>query len=139
MGGMKPDGLTRSAGNALYGRTGVDFNAFVGEELMQGFRYVLIFPMRQAAGPFDDRHAAAETAHRLRELQSHVATAQNDEVLRDAVKLKSFNVCQRLGFLEAGDGIDGGAGPRADQEEIACLEGPAFRRRRDRPRSSWER
>src|SRR5207248_4975664 len=48
----------------------------------------------------DDSHFAAETAHCLCEFQANVAASQNKEMLRDAIQIESFNVCQGLRFRE---------------------------------------
>jgi hypothetical protein len=78
----------------------------VVEDPPQGLRDVAILAMGQGAVPLDDCHAAAEPPHRLGQLESDVAAAQDEEVLRDAVQFEGLDVCHRPRLGEARDRVD---------------------------------
>ena len=50
---------------------------------------------------FDDRHAAAEAAIRLRQFQPDIAAAEHDQMCRQMVELEGLDVGERPGRLEA--------------------------------------
>src|SRR6185437_10706893 len=68
----------------------------------------------------DDRHPTAEASQSLGHLDSDKATAQNEEVLRDAVQFEGLDVRHRPRFGEAGDCVDPRAGARADHDDFAA-------------------
>src|SRR5262249_50072316 len=75
---------------------------------------------------FDDGHAATETLEGLRQLEAHVATAQDDQVLRELIQVQSLDVSQRSRLREAGGVIDPGARPGVDHDGLAVeRRGPA--------------
>ena len=57
--------LTGFSFNALDLSAGEDLNPFLAARLLQQIRDVFILSVDQARVPLDDRHAAAEAAHRL--------------------------------------------------------------------------
>ena len=59
---------------------GTDIDPLVLEELTQGLRDVAVLAVGQGVVPLDDRHAAAEAAKGLGQLEPDVAAPQDDEV-----------------------------------------------------------
>ena len=135
---MQPHGLAGPPLHALDARAGEDLDPLVLEEFAQGLRDVAVFAVGQGVVPLDDRHAAAEAAQGLGQLEADVAAPQDEEVLRDAVQFEGLDVRHRPRLGEAGDRVDPGAGAGADHDDLAA-EGAASRRRRPRPRSSSAR
>ena len=88
--------------------------------------HVRVFAVDQRAVPFDDGHAATETAERLRQLEAHVAAAQDDQVFREVVQIQGLDVSQRARLREAGGVIDPGTRPGVDHDGLAAERpGPA--------------
>jgi len=54
---------------------------FVAQHLLQRGSYVGILPGGEVRSRLDDRHAAAEAAIGLRQFQSDIAAADDDEVV----------------------------------------------------------
>src|ERR1700754_771593 len=78
--------------------------------------------MQQAAVAVDDRDLAAEAAHRLRELQSHVTAADHNEVFRDFVQLESFYMSERLCIEKAWNRFDRRVRPGADDDVLSAKQ-----------------
>ncbi len=105
---------------------GQDLDPLVPEELLDRLGHVRVFAVDQRAVPFDDGHAATETAERLRQLEAHVAAAQDDQVFREVVQLQGLDVSQRARLREAGGVIDPGTRPGVDHDGLAAERpGPA--------------
>ena len=68
---------------------------------------------------FDERHLRAEAAQGLRKFQADVAAAENDEMLRDAIEIESFDVRHGIGGGHPGSFGDGGAGTEVEEDAIA--------------------
>src|SRR5262249_45727833 len=62
-------------------------NSFHLQNVMNGFRNILVFPSDQTRSHFDDRDLAAEPAIHLGELEANVAAAKNDEMIRQEIDI----------------------------------------------------
>jgi hypothetical protein len=51
----------------------------------------------------DDRHAAAETAVSLRQLEPDIAAPEHDQMCREVIEFERFDVGERPGRLETGN------------------------------------
>ena len=116
-------GLAGPPLHTLDADAGADLDPLVLEELAQGLRDVAVLAMGQGVVPLDDRHAAAEAAKGLGQLEPDVAAPQDDEVTRDAVQVEGLNVRHRPRLGEARDRVDPGTGAGADHDHLAA-EGP---------------
>jgi hypothetical protein len=79
-------------------------NAFVAEDPLHFIRDVGILPAYQPGSGLDDRHAAAKAPVSLRQFETDKATSQHDQLRRQIVELESFDVRQRPGGIETGNG-----------------------------------
>jgi SAM-dependent methyltransferase len=79
------------------------------KQALQLFGDIGIFVDEQTRGALEDGDFASETAVRLCELETNVATTDDDEMFGEAVQLEEFDILVRgLGFAQAGVGRDGG-------------------------------
>ena len=123
---VQADGLAGPPLDAIDGGPGQDLDPLVPEELLDRLGHVRVLAVDQRAVPFDDRHAAAEAAEGLRQLEAHVAAAQDDQVLRELVQLQGLDVGQRARLREAGGVVDPGTRPGVDDDGLAAERpGPA--------------
>jgi len=67
----------------------------------------------------EDGDFASETAVRLCELETNVATTDDDEMFGEAVQLEEFDIGEGLGFAQAGDGRDGGVRAQVEEDALA--------------------
>ena len=105
---------------------GQDLDPLVPEEPLDRLGDVRVLAVDQRAVPLDDGHAAAEAAERLRQLEAHVAAAQDDQVFRELVQLQGLDVGQRASLREAGGVVDPGTRPGVDDDGLAAERpGPA--------------
>ena len=81
---VQANGLPRSPLDAVDGGPGQDLDPLVPEEALDRLGHVRVFAVDQRAVAFDDGHAAAEASDSLRQLEAHVAAAQDDQVSREA-------------------------------------------------------
>ena len=102
--------------DAADGDVGNDVDAFVVEELLNGFGDVGVFAVGEGGVALDNGDARAEAAHGLGKLKADVAAANDEEMFGDDVEFEGFDVGERMGFMQAGDGIDGGAGAGIDED-----------------------
>src|SRR5207253_14650 len=79
-----------------------DLDPLVAEELADGVRDVGVLLGKKLRPVLDHRHAAAETAVSLCELEADVAAAEHDQVRGQTVELERLDVCEWLGVREAG-------------------------------------
>ena len=63
---------------------------------MKAFSHVVIFVVRQAVVTIDHGHVTAEAAHRLRQFEPNVSTANYDEMLWYLIKFQRLDMRQRL-------------------------------------------
>ena len=136
---MQADGLSGSPLDAIDGGPGQDLDPLVPEESLDRLGHVRVFAVDQRAVPFDDGHAAAEAAEGLRQLEAHVAAAQDDQVLREVVQVQGLDVGQRARLREAGGVIDPGTRPGVDHDGLAAERPGPARVERDLDRSSARR
>src|SRR3954451_23660533 len=120
---LQLNGLAGPPLDPLDPSVGADLDPLVLEELAQGLRDVAVLAMRQGVVPIDDRHAAAEAAKGLVQLEPDVAAPQDDEVTRDAVQVEGLDVRHRPRLGEARDRVDPATGAGADHDHLAA-EGP---------------
>ena len=99
---------------------GADLDPLVVEEFPQGLRDVAVLAVGQGVVPLDDRHAAAEAAQGLGQLEPDVAAPQDEEVLRDAVQFEGLDVRHRPRLGEARDRVDPRTGAGADHDDVAA-------------------
>ncbi len=114
--------LHRSSGRPFHERDrGIHqkLYAFIAGELLQTRGYILVFSIGQPVIPIDNRHRAAEAAHRLCELQAHVTATKDDEMLWQVIELQRLNVSQGIRFSEAWDVRDCRASAGADHDFLA--------------------
>ena len=116
LGDVDLDGCSGDAFDAGDGGVGDDVDVFVAEELLKGFGDVRVFPVEEAGIALDDGDAGTETAHGLGELEADVASAGDEEMLGEGVEFEGLDMGERLGFGEAGDGIDGGTGAGVNED-----------------------
>ncbi len=114
------NGLSGSPLDAKDGGTGQDLDPLVPEESLDRLGHVRVFAMDQRAVPFDDGHAAAEAAEGLRQLEAHVAAAQDDQVFRQVVQIQCLDVSQRARIREPRGVIDPGTRPGVDHDGLAA-------------------
>ena len=107
----------RTARDAQHLRLQQDLDAFVLHQFQERVGHVRVFPFEKLRAALNDRHAAAEAAHRLGELQADVAAAEDDEMIGQALEIQGFDMRHRPGGGEAGH--VGNAGARADVQEDA--------------------
>ena len=117
---VQANGLSGSPLDAEDGGPGQDLDPLVPEEALDRLGHVRVFAVDQRAVPFDDGHAAAETAEGLRQLEAHVAAAQDDQVFREVVQVQGLDVSQRARLREAGGVIDPGTRPGVDDDGLAA-------------------
>jgi hypothetical protein len=100
------------------GGAGDDVDAFVVEELLDGFRDVGVFAVGEGGVALDDGDAGAEATHGLSELEADVASADDEEMFGKDVEFEGFDVSERTRFEEAGDGFEGGAGAGGEEDFV---------------------
>src|SRR5580698_4468107 len=66
-----------------------------------------------------DGNPAAKSAECLGELQANVTPANDDEMLGQASHFEDFDMSERFGFTQAGDGRDGGVGAEVEKDVFA--------------------
>ena len=79
-------------------------NALVAEDLLHLIRDVGILPAYQPGSGLDDRHAAAKAPVSLRHFETDIAASEDDQVRRQVVEFERFDVRERPGGLETGNG-----------------------------------
>ena len=89
---VQTDGLTGPPVDAQSGRFGQDLDPLVPEELLHCLGVVRVVAVDQRGVPLDDRHAAAEAAECLGQLQTHVAAAQDNQVFLELAQIQGFDV-----------------------------------------------
>jgi len=104
--------------NAADGGVGNDVDAFVVEELLDGFGDIGVFAVGEGGVALDDGDAGAEAPHGLGEFKTDVAAADDEEMFGYGVELEGFDVGERMSFEEAGDGVDGRAGAGVDEDLV---------------------
>jgi hypothetical protein len=93
-----------------------DLDAFITENPLHLIRDVRILTAAHEPGPvLDDRHAAAEAAVSLGELEADIAATEHDQMCRHIVELESFDMGERPRRFQAGNIRNGGV--RSDVEE----------------------
>src|SRR6516165_8494122 len=102
----KPHGLAGPPLHALDVRACPDRNPLVLEEFPQRLRGISIFTVDQDVGPLGNRHAAAKALQGLSQLESDIATSQDEEVLRDAVQFEGLDVRHRPRVGKSRDRVD---------------------------------
>ena len=123
---VQADGLAGSPLDAIDGGPGQDLDPLVPEEPLDRLGHVRVLAVDQRAVPLDDGHAAAEAAERLRQLEAHVAAAQDDQVFREVVQVQGLDVGQRARLREPGGVVDPGTRPGVDDDGLAAERpGPA--------------
>ena len=75
---LQADGLAGPPLDAIDDRAGPDLDPLVAQELLDGLGHVRVLAVDQGGVPLDDRHPAAEAAEGLRQLEAHVAAAQDE-------------------------------------------------------------
>jgi hypothetical protein len=85
------------------GRLGADCNPFVAEDLADGFGHVLVLAADQARAHLDHRHLRPEAAIHLREFQTDIAAADDDQVLRHRLEFEDGGVGEVIDRVHAGD------------------------------------
>lgn len=96
-----------------------NLNSFVNEHILQGRANVGIFPSRELRAGFDQGHLRAKSPDCLRELETHVTTAQHNKVLGQPVEVESFDVRHRIRSHESRQFGDGRAGPEVEEDAVA--------------------
>src|SRR5438309_2833373 len=115
---MQADGFARSAFDTPQRRVGDNLDAFVVKELCEAFDDVGILAVGDAGVALDDCHAGAEAADRLSKFESDESAAENQQVVWKNGEFESFDVREGLGFDQAGDGVDGGAGAGGYEDTV---------------------
>src|SRR5215510_13318273 len=70
--------------------------------------------MHQPIIAIDHRHLAAESTHRLGQLQSDIAAADHEKMCGDFLQFECFDVCMGLRLNKARNGFEDGACPCVD-------------------------
>src|SRR5262249_37334374 len=92
-----------------------DLDAFGAEDPLDLVRDVAILAGHELRPLLDDRHAAAEAAVGLRQLQTDIASSEHDQMRRQVIELQRLDVRERAHRLEARNARNGGV--RADVDE----------------------
>jgi len=77
---------------------------FVAEDPLHFIGDVGILPADQPGSGLDDRHTAAKAPVSLRQFEADKAASQHDQMRRQIVEFESFDVRERPGGLETGNG-----------------------------------
>src|SRR5262249_17065326 len=94
-------------------------DAFIPEQMKNGFRDVRIFSRNELPDAFNDGNPASKPPYCLREFESHVAAANYDQVVRNAIQFQSFNVGQRPGGFHSRNVGNSCVGPNIQKDLIA--------------------
>jgi hypothetical protein len=94
-------------------------------------RDVLVLAMGQAVIALDNRHAAAETAERLRQLEADIAAADDQQVAGNVIKLQRLDMRERTGLAQARHGVDFRSRPCVDDHVRAAQHARAAAAERD--------
>src|SRR6266849_5729771 len=89
-------------------------DAFICEQTAKSLAHIRIFFGHQAPVAIDDRHLAAEAAHRLGHLQSDVAPTDNKQVFGNFIEFKSLDMRERLRFRKARNCLERGTRARTN-------------------------
>src|SRR5262245_36922628 len=100
---MNPNLLAGTPLNPGGMRFECNVDPFISKQLKKCRAYIGIFLSSELRPRFQHRHLRAESPHGLRQFEANVAATQNDEMLRKAVKVESFDMCHRLSRRESGD------------------------------------
>src|SRR5918993_3529330 len=98
-----------------------DVDAFVLEDLLDGFGDVFVFTPNEPWPHLYNRDLTAKAAVHLSKFQTHVAAADDNQMLGQKVYFHHSCVVQVADLIEAGQRWIGGASPDID-EELTCLE-----------------
>ena len=80
----------------------MDGDPLVLEEFEHCRRDVGVFPADQLRSVLDDSHPRPETTHGLSQFQPDIASADDDQVLREAVQIQQLDMRHRPGGRETG-------------------------------------
>jgi hypothetical protein len=94
-------------------------DALAGQHLQQCGRDIGIFSAGEPRPRLDYRHSAAEPAIGLRQFQSDIAAADDDEVVGQSIELERLDIGQRLGGSEPRNLRDRRARADIDRDTIA--------------------
>ena len=61
--------------------------------------------MEECGVALDDSDPAAEAAHRLCELETNVAAAEDKDVCGDCIEFERFNMCEWISGGQTGDAV----------------------------------
>ena len=95
-----------------------DVNSLVFENLLDRFGHVFVIALDQPRPHLDDGHLTAQAPIHLPELQADVASADDDQVLREEVHLHHGGIGQVGHALEAGHGRDECSRPHVDEDFV---------------------
>jgi hypothetical protein len=79
-----------------------DLNPFVSKQLLERRSDIRILPPGKLRSPLDHRHRGAKPPHRLRQLETDVAAAEYDQVLRHPFELEQFDMRHRRCVAQPG-------------------------------------
>jgi hypothetical protein len=80
-------------------------DALVFEQGVKCISHIFVLLRHQPLSASDHPHTAAESAHRLRELYSDIAAANDNQVFGNLVELQRLNMRQRLCLSETGNRV----------------------------------
>ncbi len=108
--------IVRGEGDAFGAQS--DLDALVLQDPFDRRGHVLVVAANEAIAHLDHRDPAAETAVHLRELETDVAAADDDQVLGKKVELHHARACQIIDTVNARKVGHVGAGARVDKDPV---------------------
>ena len=96
------DGLARTAADFEHLGLQEDIDPFIAQQLFDRRGNIGVFAVEQLLAALNDRDAAAEAAHGLRELQADVAAANDNQVLGQASRLSASTCVSGLAAANLG-------------------------------------
>jgi hypothetical protein len=95
------------------------FDVFGGEKPSDVFRDVRVLPNEELESVRNDGRATSEAPVRLREFETYIPAAENDEMLRQSVELEQLDVRHRAGIHESDDRWNRRVGPEVQEDTVA--------------------
>ncbi len=95
-----------------------DLDSFVYKQILEGGANVGIFAAGELRAGFDHGHPRAKSPNRLRELKTHVAAAQHDQMLGQSIEVESLHMRHRFRSLESRQFRDGRAGTEVEKHTV---------------------